>query len=133
MRPILLLTPLVCLILSMSNCGRENPCHEGLIIENESDTTIVASIAIKNSDGLCRLDGEHLDAGEAFNYQPYNSCIEKNIGSTSLEIYIVAASNYNDPSEYYPCDSIQARNTILRKFELTREELQATDFRITYP
>lgn len=133
MKPMLLTIPLFCLLLSASNCKKEDVCHEEIIIKNQSDTLFFASITVMNSAGLCQLNGEIVDVGGSSKYQPFNTCIEKSIGNTSIEILIVDPANYNDPTEFYPCDSIDARNTILRRYELTLEDLQARDFTITYP
>ncbi len=73
-----------------TQCKKED-CHNIIYINNNSVFQIIAAIKVENADGKCRLDGKVVNSNEKFDYQPFNSCIENNMGSNSfIELYIEA-------------------------------------------
>ena len=120
------------IMLSSSTCRRENEdCHFYIFIENKSSDDIIVARKFFYDD-LCKLSGEQIEANEK--YSDYAVCWERRLMNEGPEeFYIVDPANYNMPSIYYNCDSIAIKNTILKHYILTLEDLQAVDFEITYP
>lgn len=135
MRRMLLPISFLCLLLSATKCQKKDECHESFFLKNDSQENVI--IALRSEEGLtglCRLEGESYSSGQSFELDLFRSCWEEELsGGRRQDVYIVDPSNYNDPSEFYPCDSIEVRNTVLRKYELTLEDLQATNFTMSYP
>jgi len=125
------------LILSAPTCRKEDKeCHESFFLENNSQNDVI--IALRFLKGTapdsCKLNGNTFSSGQSFELDLQRSCWEEELrGGKKQVVYVVDPSNYNDPSEFYPCDSIEERNTILKKYELSLEDLQMTDFRVIYP
>ena len=135
MKTMKIISILCLLVLSASTCKKEGvDCHYNISIINNSSSEIIFAIPIKNPDGKCKLDGKTITKGETYNYRPYNFCIEESLNyNSSLEIYIVDPSQYNDPYIYYNCDSIEIKNKVLKHYVLTLDELKRINFMVTYP
>lgn len=127
----------LCLILlSASTCIKDgDDCHSSISIKNNSSIEIVAAIRIKNADGNCRLDGKKIEVNDSYKYYPFIGCIENSLkgNNPTLEVYIVDPEKYNSPNAYYDCDSIEIKNTVLKHYVLTLDDLIRSDFTITYP
>ena len=129
---ILLILSLI--LLSASTCQKEDDdCHYSISIKNNSSIEIIVATRLENADGNCRLDGKTVNTGKTYDYRPFNFCIEKSLdNNSSLEIYIVNPVQFNDPNAYYDCDSIEIKNTVLKHYVLTLDDLIQSDFTIIY-
>lgn len=121
-------------ILSASSCESEDDdCHYSITIKNNSSSTVISGTVQVGVLG-CRMSGNELPQNNEDEFSPYNSCIENRMqGEITQEIYIVDPSGFNPENEYYDCDSVEARNTILKKYVLTLEDLRESNFIINYP
>lgn len=135
MRKMLLPISFLCLLLSASTCQKENDeCHKTIKITNSSDSTVIYSTILydgSNSSNCLLSKRAVLKTGERFE-ESLRVCWENELKIRDFEFYIVDTSGFNDEG-FYPCDSIEKRNTILKKYELSLEDLQMTDFRVIYP
>jgi hypothetical protein len=140
MRYILFL--LLALSLTSSKCKKDE-CNYTIEIRNNSPQNIISAIPVlgfgkpipdTNEVPKCRLSGEEIKMGEFYKYRPYHNCIENRLSDGSVEeIYIVDPNNFNNPNELYSCDSIELKNTILKHYVLSLEDLKNSNFIITYP
>jgi len=121
-------------LFSASTCRKEgNDCHRDLIVLNNSNDTIICAIKTYY-DNLCKLDGTELIPNESYTFNLLRVCWEEELSNgKKQQIYIVDAVQYNDPDTYFDCDSIDIKNTVLKYYELTLDELKQGDFTITYP
>jgi hypothetical protein len=63
-----------------------------------------------------------------------NNCWESILANGEPEeIYIIDPNHYNDPNVFYDCDSIEIKNTVLKHYVLTLDDLKKNNFTITYP
>jgi hypothetical protein len=129
-----LLIILAFVTFSASTCNNENQdCHYNIRIKNNSSDQIISAIPIRNPNNKCRLDGVTINSQSQYDYRPFNFCIEESLNNNSLEIFIVDKSHFNATGIYYACDSIEIKNTILKHYVLTLEDLKSSNFTITYP
>ena len=131
------------LLITFTQCQKESEnCHFFITIENNSNSEIIFGINFF-SKGLinCRLDinlqKDIILPGETLKYRPYPypDCIENAILASNktllYPIYIIDPSNYT--TEAVPCEEFEERNTILRTYVLTLEDLERMDYTINYP
>jgi hypothetical protein len=140
MRNLLIL--LLALPMTSSKCKKDE-CHFTIAIKNNSTQNIIFAIPvlgfgqpIPDTNALpgCHLSGEEIKKGETYKYRPYNKCIENRLSDGSAEeIYIVDLNSFNNPNEFYSCDSIEIKNTVLKHYVLTLDDLRKNNFTITYP
>jgi hypothetical protein len=120
-------------ITTALTCKKNADCHKKIIIKNNSNQSIIPSFKFINPDNKCILSGSTINSGEIFEDER-KECWEIKISSSNYyELYIVDPSNYNSPNEFYSCDSIELRNTILKHYVLSLEDLKNNNFIITYP
>ncbi len=121
-------------MLISSTCERNEDCHSYVNFINHSEKNVIFALRFINIEGNCILNGEQVMKKESYDFRPYNSCIEDNLDSnTPLDIYIVDSDKYNEPGVFYDCDSIPIKNIILKQYSLTLEDLENSDFSLTYP
>lgn len=131
----LMILSVFCMLILMANtCKKENnDCHHDLIIRNNAENTVVMAYRFYYGD-LCVLQGVEIKAGNFYTEHSYTECWENRLSSSKIqEIFIVDPIKYNDPNVYYRCDSIEYYNTILKKYELTLEDLKQNNFTVNYP
>ena len=121
-------------ILTSSDCKQEGPnCHYVIKIKNNSAAPVIWGI---NASGIygCRISGELLQSGGESEYQPSTFCIENSgmINGEKVHIYFVDPAFYNPEGVYYPCDSVELRNKILRHDSLTLDDLRESDFTVSF-
>jgi len=84
-------------------------------------------------DNKCILSGSVINPGEYYE-DVRRVCFESEISTTKpYDLYIVDPSNYNDPYIFYSCDSIEIKNTVLKHYILTLDDLKQSNFTISYP
>lgn len=122
------------LILSASKCKKEGDnCHYNILIKNNSDNNVVWGI-VSNGIYGCRISGEELEKSATAKFSPSNWCIESRLSNDkAINIYIINPSHFNAPDVFYSCDSVAHKNTILKHYVLTLEDLKQIDFTIIYP
>lgn len=131
-----IIIPLFWMILMSSTCKKEDSdCHAYINIKNRSDKEVVFGISTLNSEGKCNIDGRTIAVDNTYKYYPFIGCIENSLKGTnsSMEVYVVDPEKYNNPNEYYDCDSIAIKNRILKQYTLTLDDLKQNNFTITYP
>jgi len=124
----------LCLILlSASTCKKEGTdCHHDLIVLNNSNDTIICAIK-SYYDNLCKLDGPELIPNESYTFNLLRTCWEEELSNgKKQEFYIVDAANYNVSGVFYD-DSIEIKNTVLKHYVLSLDDLKQINFTVTYP
>lgn len=123
----------VLFLLSSSRCRKEEECHKTITIRNgSSDTIIIALIA--HEDSLCCLTGSETVPGDSLILPQLRGCWEDELsGGRTQEIFIVDSRKYNQPLEFYDCDSIEIKNEILKHYILSLTDLQQVNFFINFP
>ncbi len=118
---------------SSSKCKKEGEnCHRKITIINNSTNSIIRAFKYY-SDNKCQLNGSVIASGDLYE-DKRNGCFEGIVTDTQLyDLYIVDPNNYNAPLEFYDCDSIEIKNTVLKHYVLTLDELKAMNFTISYP
>jgi hypothetical protein len=126
--PILLLA-----FISLSSCDRINCNREFTVVNTSKDSLIVATL-IKNVNGGCNLAYFFGVSKKWYKTSPSSrTCLENEYSNQNLEFYIVNPSKFNDQVVFYSCDSIEEKNTILKKYSITIGELESNDFKVYYP
>jgi hypothetical protein len=119
-----------------STCQNGNDSHFYITIKNQSDKDMILAYT-SHYKGMCALSRkEIIEKNSVFEYRPYNWSIERVLGrgsETVLELYFVNPDKFNEPADLYDCDSIPIKNDILRHYKLTLEDLERSNFTITYP
>jgi hypothetical protein len=121
-------------IFITSACREEDEdCHREIIIQNSTNYNILFGINFKNTLGNCNLSLSTINPKGSYELH-INECWERSLADGHLEeFYIVDTSQFNDPTVFYDCDSIEIKNKILKHYKLTLEDLKKLDFTITYP
>lgn len=123
--------------LSASQCKKEGDCHYGVNIVNSSNNDIViATLSVGGQQGTCGFEEVRkiVSGATIFEYPlsyAGHKCIENSDISTVLPVYALDPNHYREG--IYSCDSLDNYNTILKQFFFDLEDLQATDFTLTYP
>ena len=133
MKTIILIITLT-LLFSSSTCKKEgSDCHRAIIIKNNSAASILPAFKISDIYGQCRLSGSIIETDSSYE-DSRNTCWENWLfNGKTYELYIIDPANYNVPLVFYDCDSITFKNTVLKHFILTLDELKQSNFTITYP
>ncbi len=115
-------------------CKKEGPdCHYTMYFKNESpDTVLLAMTGYK--DTLCTLDIlSRIIPDSTIDYN-LGSCWEDEFHSGKApEVFFVDPKHFNGPYDFYSCDSIFYKNTVLSHKILQLEELKKNGFVVTYP
>ena len=125
--------------LIMTACKKESDdCHFFITIRNNSENEIIFAYSGFPSDSsLCTLHDNItiIKSKENHKYRPYQhpDCIEQRIKleGSSRFLFIVDPNNYT--TDAVPCEEFEERNTILRTYALTLEDLERLDYTINYP
>ena len=122
------------MLFSSSTCKKEGAdCHPKIIIKNNSDTAIIQAFKFYDIYGKCLLSGNRIDPDSLY-FHDSSQCWEDILYEGKLyELFIVNPNNYNTQLIFYNCDSIAFKNTILKHYILTLDELKQSNFTITYP
>ena len=120
------------LLFSASTCKKEGDnCHYDLMFTNQSSADTIIYALEFYYDSLCVLQGTYLLPDESYT-ESLRICWENSLSEgRTHDIYVVSPSQYNNPEIFYDCDSIQYKNTILKKYELSLKDLQDNDFKVT--
>jgi hypothetical protein len=118
--------------LTASKCKKEE-CHSTIYVKNESKDSVIVGRRFKDAVGRCNIDGWTLRSGETYEKRAYKGCIEDNMpdGST-YEIYIVDPLQFAGNTVFYQCDSLEIKNKILKRFNMTLQELKSNNFTMIY-
>lgn len=137
---------LFCFVLLMTSvqCRKESDdCHFFVTIQNNSDNDVVFSTGSDlsfsgNENSNCFInafDVKNISSGQETKYRPYRhpDCIERRVKSESrlISMYLINPDNFMPGS--IPCEEFEERNTILRTYILTLEDLERMDYTINYP
>ena len=112
---------------------RKNSCHYEIQFKNNSSDTVIFAVPVSGIYGS-RLDGDIVAPSHTHDFLPTHGCIERNSSDSSrFTMYIVDKKHFNEENFYYHEDSIEYYNTILKKYDMSIEELTEVDFIINYP
>ena len=133
--------------LTINNCTKKESedCHFFVTIKNNSSQEIVFStgsdISFSGNESLdcyvSDINFKRISSRQEAKYQPYPypDCIEKAIKVDNevllFPLYIIDANNYT--IGIFPCEEFEERNTILRTYILTLEDLERLNYTINYP
>jgi hypothetical protein len=130
---ILLLIPLL-----SSKCKKErDDCHKKITIQNNSGDTVIYSMKSRSTMDItqCFFSKNAVLSSKDSYDEHLRMCWEDELKERDFEFYILDPKNSNT-GVYYDCDSIEQRNTILRHYIFTQNDLdnlKANNFTITYP
>ena len=121
-------------------CKKESDdCHFFVTIKNNSNHEIIFSTPELLLDpNLCSLyDGNTslIASKSSIKFRPYShpDCIESVLRvENNIRPFVIADSD-NYTTETIPCEEFEVRNTILRTYVLTLEDLERMDYTINYP
>ena len=134
----------VLILITVVQCRKESEdCHFFITVKNNSDKEIIflssADISYLNNE-ICNINGSNIkkiQSGKNIKYQPYHfsECIENvvkvNDNNLLSYLHIIDAHNYSISN--FPCEEFEERNTILRTYILTLEDLERLNYTINYP
>lgn len=125
---------LISVILMSSTCKNEGEdCHRSIILKNKSNQDIMFGLNIQNTSYKCNLSLRILKPDSIYEFR-LNECYENRLANGRIEeIYIVNPNHYNVPLIFYNCDSIEIKNTILKHYVLTLNDLRKMNWLVTYP
>ena len=115
-------------------CKKEGPdCHYTMYFKNESQDTVLLAMMVY-MDSLCKLDmRSRISPDSTIDYN-IGSCWEDRFhAGRSPEVFFVDPKHFNGPYDFYSCDSIFYKNTVLSHKILRLEELKKNGFVVTYP
>ena len=126
------------IILISTNCvdyNREN-CHNSITIVNNSDNDIYY-YPNSNYPDTSIVDPNPANSGNEFRIEKYsykndthNSCIEGKYLIVNKYIYFI----YNAQTiDAMPWDTVKKKYLILKRYDLTLQDLQQMNWTITYP
>jgi len=116
------------------SCKHEN-CHKKIIIINNSNKSIYYHPNSSNSDTLIldynptSIDGFKIEKLSSKN-DYYNSCIEGRFYDSKTIRYIFYDAQILETT---PWDTVRAKYLILKRYDLSLEDLQRMNWTITYP
>ncbi|MBX3164826.1 MAG: hypothetical protein KF900_10115 [Bacteroidetes bacterium] len=122
-------------MFSQADCKKKENCHSKIIIQNKSNTPVICGEKRYDGSNNCNIVGQILKSND--NYElvfGQFSCWENTLsGGKTKDIYIIDTATYNNPNVFYSCDSMEYKNTILKHFILTLDDLKKNNFTIAYP
>ncbi len=123
----------ISMIIMAGTCQKAGPdCHFYILIINNSSKAVIPALKFINTSNNCILSGSTLQTSEKYEFR-LRECWEDELADgRSQEIYLVDPDHYNTPTIFYDCDSIESKNTILKHYSLTLDDLKNMDFTITY-
>jgi hypothetical protein len=128
-----LLFVIMSIVIMAGNCEKAGPdCHFYITIINNSNQDVIEALIWKNTSGKCNLSGSIINSLGKYEFR-LNDCWEDELASgRSQEIYIVDPTHFNAATVFYDCDSLELKNTILKHYSLTLDDLKSTDFTVTF-
>ena len=127
--------------LAINNCTKKESadCHFYITINNNSSNDIIFSSEEFILDtNLCSLFEENtflITSSNNIKFRPYPhpDCIESRVelNGNTIALFIVDPNDYT--TEAVPCEEFEERNTILRTYILTLEDLERLNYTINYP
>lgn len=124
----------ITLLFAFSNC-RTRDCHKAITITNKSQDTVLYALVLTHGEDGCRLTEEARLAPGDHHVQNLRTCWEDELEFRNFEMYIVDPNSFYT-GDFYACDSIPIKNTILKHFVLTKDDLptlKTSEFTLTYP
>lgn len=118
--------------LTASKCKKEE-CHSTVYVKNDSKDSVIVGLWVKDAFGRCTINGPTLQAEKTYERRPYNGCIEDNLpDGATYEILIVDPLQFAGNNVFYQCDSLEIKNKILKRFNMTLQELKSNNFTMIY-
>ncbi len=125
---------MIFLLCISSTCKEEgDDCHFKIAIVNKSSQNVMFGWSIRNTSNKCYMSVSVIKPDETYEYTE-NNCWESALSNgRTTDFYIIDPTHYNTPGIFYACDSIEIKNTILKHYMLTLDELKGSNFIVTYP
>ena len=125
----LMFTGLVLLI----SCENKITCQREFTMRNSTSDMVIMAALVKNGEDNCMLTFLHeIQPNDQVTHE-YRTCLQDKFSNKPLEFYIVDPNKFNILNEFYDCESIDNRNTILKKYSLSTDELKSMNWTIPYP
>ena len=124
------------IVLLFFSCRTKKYCHKQVeIVNNSAQNVVVGTFTIGGNEGTCGYN-KHVVilANSSIKYSlsyAGHDCVERSDESTLLPIYIFDQNNYS--AEIVDCDSLNNKNTVLKEFNLTLENLKSNNFKLVFP
>jgi len=117
-----------------TTCKNEGEdCHRKITIINKSNQDIRFGRNFKDPSNKCVLSLMILKPDSIYEMR-LRECYESRLANgRTEEIYFVDPNHYNDLNIFYSCDSIEIKNTVLKHYVLTLEDLRKMNWIVTYP
>ena len=125
---------LISLLCISNTCKEEGEnCHFKIAVVNKSSQNIMFGWNIRNTSNKCYVSVSVIKPDETYEYTE-NNCWESALSNgKTTDFYLIDPNNYNAPSIFYDCDSLEIKNTVLKHYLLTLPELKRMNFKVIYP
>jgi hypothetical protein len=125
----------VMIFFSMTLGCKKRDYHRDFEFYNNSLNPVLFTLKATNVIEGCNLHLLHVvQKGKSVKIGDRKSYWEDRLSNGEEYIFfIVNPNDFNDQEDFYPCDSIEYNNTILKKYSVTLEELESNDFKVYYP
>ena len=118
-----------------STChGEGSDCHHGIVFKNNSKDTLIYALRGSDGSGRCALiKCSDAAPNEQVILDLPRYCWEQELAKGKVaEMYVIDPSKFNKGAGLYNCDSIGAKNNILKHYKLTLNDLKGNNFIINY-
>jgi len=124
----------ISLIFMSTTCKNEGEdCHRKIIIINKSNQDVMFGLKFQDPSNKCNLSLMILKQDSIYELHS-NECYERRLANgQTREFYIVDPNHQNIPLIFYNCDSVEIKNTVLKHYVLTLEDLRKMNWTVTYP
>lgn len=134
MKSVILQTLLFTGLFLLISCENKITCQREFFFVNNSQDSVVIGDVMQDGFGNCILSGWHNTippGGKVRNDK--RGCLESSFENKNLEFYVIDPDDFKKQEDFYPCDSVEIKNSILRKYSLSSDELKSMNWTITYP
>lgn len=132
----LIITLFTFVLITSSRCRKEGKdCHYSVKIQNNSEKKMLWGIVSAGIKG-CKISSSEIESKSTDKYNPYSTCIEDRLthkNDSNIIVYFLDPQSTFSPDEFYNCDSVENKYTILKKCAYTLNDLKNSDFTISYP
>ena len=131
-------TVLVILIsFEIFSCRVFQQCHKSIVFDNMSNMDIlIGGPILEDVYGNCSIQEiKTVKTGTSSDIFVFRDCVEDMFADENslLTYYLVVPDSLNIYNTFYSCDSLEYNNAIIEVINISLEDLERTDFTITYP
>jgi hypothetical protein len=119
------------LILLLSSTCREESLHYNITFKNNSSNTVCAVPSQSYPDTTldCKVVFHYVSAGHEFQLSDRDGWEHDFKRKSVLQIFVVDSSIWKKE----PCDTIRKYNKLLKRYQLTLDDVELMNWTITYP